>query len=92
MENSRLREAAPTSVNVTVGKRSREYLTDREVERLIEASPSPIHSLHFLRELLAPVGILSAAVQLVHVGDGAPRFLRSRARWRPKSKSSRDRL
>jgi Phage integrase family len=38
MENSRLREAAPTSVNVTVGKRSREYLTDREVERLIEAA------------------------------------------------------
>src|SRR5262249_55156641 len=36
MENLRLREAAPTSVNVTVGKRSREYLTDREVERLIE--------------------------------------------------------
>jgi hypothetical protein len=38
MENSRLREAAPTSVNVTVAKRSREYLTDREVERLIEAA------------------------------------------------------
>jgi hypothetical protein len=38
MENSRLREAASTSVNVTVGKRSREYLTDREVERLIEAA------------------------------------------------------
>src|SRR6516162_7387436 len=38
MENSRLRLAAPTSVNVTVGKRSREYLTDREVERLIEAA------------------------------------------------------
>jgi integrase len=37
MENSWLRKAAPTSVNVTVGKRSREYLTDREVERLIEA-------------------------------------------------------
>ena len=33
MENSRLREAASTSVNVTVGQRSREYLTDREVER-----------------------------------------------------------
>ena len=33
MENSRLREAASTAVNVTVGKRSREYLTDREVER-----------------------------------------------------------
>jgi len=38
MQNSRLREAASTSVNVTVGKRSREYLTDREVERLIEAA------------------------------------------------------
>ena len=38
MENSRLREPAPTSVNVTVGKRSREYLPDREVERLIEAA------------------------------------------------------
>src|SRR5438552_8563920 len=38
MENSRLREAAPTSVNVTVGQRCREYLTDREVERLIEAA------------------------------------------------------
>ena len=36
MENSRLRQAAPTSVNVTVGQRSREYLTDREVERLID--------------------------------------------------------
>jgi hypothetical protein len=31
MENLRLREAASTSVNVTVGKRSREYLTDREM-------------------------------------------------------------
>ena len=38
MENSRLREAAPTSVNVTVDRRSREYLTDRKVERLIEAA------------------------------------------------------
>jgi hypothetical protein len=38
MENLRLREAAPTAVNVTVGQRSREYLTDREVERLIEAA------------------------------------------------------
>ena len=38
MENLRLRRAAPTSVNVTVGQRSREYLTDREVERLIEAA------------------------------------------------------
>jgi hypothetical protein len=38
MENSRLHEQAPTSVNVTVGRRSREYLTEREVERLIEAA------------------------------------------------------
>ena len=31
--------ASPSgAVNVTVGKRSREYLTDREVERLIEAA------------------------------------------------------
>jgi hypothetical protein len=40
MENSRLREAAPTSVNVTVGRRSREYLTDREVERASSRPPS----------------------------------------------------
>ena len=38
MENLRLRKTASTSVNVTVGKRGREYLTDREVERLIEAA------------------------------------------------------
>jgi hypothetical protein len=38
VENLRLREVAPTSVNVTVGKRSREYLTDREVERPLWAS------------------------------------------------------
>jgi hypothetical protein len=35
MENSRLRQAASTAVNVTVAQRSREYLTDREVERLM---------------------------------------------------------
>jgi Phage integrase family len=38
MENSRLRKAPSTSINVTVANRSREYLTDREVERLIEAA------------------------------------------------------
>jgi integrase len=38
MEKSLLRKPAPTSVNVTVGRRSREYLTEREVERLIEAA------------------------------------------------------
>ena len=38
MENSRLRRPASTSVNVTVGRRGREYLTEREVERLIEAA------------------------------------------------------
>ena len=38
MENARLRKVATTSVNVTVGRSSREYLTEREVERLIEAA------------------------------------------------------
>ena len=38
MGKSRLRKPAPTSVNGTVGRRSREYLTEREVERLIEAA------------------------------------------------------
>ena len=38
MENLRLQERASTAVNVTVGRRSREYLTEREVERLIEAA------------------------------------------------------
>jgi integrase len=38
MEKSRVHERAPTSVNVTVGWRSREYLTEREIERLIEAA------------------------------------------------------
>jgi len=38
MENLRVRDAPPTSVNATVRKRRREYLTDREVERLIEAA------------------------------------------------------
>jgi hypothetical protein len=38
MENLRLHKRGPTSVNVTVGRRSREYLTEREVERLIEAA------------------------------------------------------
>jgi integrase len=38
LEKSSLHKAAPTSVNVTVGRRSREYLTEREVERLIEAA------------------------------------------------------
>jgi len=38
MENTRLRGRASTSVNVTVGRRDREYLTEREVERLVEAA------------------------------------------------------
>jgi hypothetical protein len=38
MENSRLRRPAPTSVNVTVGRPGREYLNEREVERLIKAA------------------------------------------------------
>ena len=58
MENSRLREAAPTSVNVTVGRRGREYLTDREVERLIEAAKqndaSPFRYFRPKEEIMAP--------------------------------------
>jgi hypothetical protein len=48
MENLRLREAAPTSVNVTVGKRSREYLTDREARHSRHPSLSrpPIDHVH----------------------------------------------
>src|SRR6476661_6598706 len=38
MENLRLRDGASTSVNVTVRKRGREYLTEREVEWLIESA------------------------------------------------------
>jgi integrase len=38
MESARLRERAPTTVNVTVGRRSREYLTEREVEPLMETA------------------------------------------------------
>jgi hypothetical protein len=38
VENSRLHRAASTSVNVTVGRGSREYLTEREIERLVEAT------------------------------------------------------
>src|SRR6267142_1447156 len=38
MENSRLHDPASSVENVTVGQRAREYLTEREVDRLIEAA------------------------------------------------------
>jgi integrase len=38
MGNALLRQRASTAVNVTVGRRGREYLTEREVERLVEAA------------------------------------------------------
>jgi integrase len=38
MENLRVRDAPSTAINVTVAKRNREYLTEREVERLIEVA------------------------------------------------------
>ena len=38
MEKSPFRERASTSVNVTVAGGGRDYLTEREVERLIEAA------------------------------------------------------
>jgi nucleotide-binding universal stress UspA family protein len=37
-------------------------------------SPSPTHSLHFLMDLLAPIGVSSAAFQFVHVGETAPQI------------------
>jgi hypothetical protein len=41
-ENAGLRKAAPTSVNVTVGRRSRECLTEWEVERPTVFGEQPI--------------------------------------------------
>ncbi len=38
-------------------------------------SPSPIHSSRFLSDLLAPIGVSSAAFHFVHVGDGAPEIM-----------------
>jgi nucleotide-binding universal stress UspA family protein len=37
-------------------------------------SPSPMHSLHFLTDLLAPIGVSSTAFQFVHVGETAPQI------------------
>jgi nucleotide-binding universal stress UspA family protein len=38
-------------------------------------SPSPIHSLRFLSDLLAPIGVSSAAFHFVHVADIAPKIM-----------------
>jgi nucleotide-binding universal stress UspA family protein len=38
-------------------------------------SPSPIHSARFLTELLAPIGVSSAAFHFMHVGDSAPKIV-----------------
>jgi integrase len=38
MDNLQVRHRAPTLVNVTVDRRRREYLTEREVDRLIEVA------------------------------------------------------
>jgi nucleotide-binding universal stress UspA family protein len=37
--------------------------------------PSPIHSARFLTELLAPIGVSSAAFHFMHVGDSAPKIV-----------------
>ena len=42
----------------------------------IAHSPSPLHSLHILAELLAPVGVSSDTFQFLHVGDHAPHIAR----------------
>ncbi len=38
-------------------------------------SPSPISSSRFLTELLAPIGISSAAFHFIHVGNSAPKIM-----------------
>jgi nucleotide-binding universal stress UspA family protein len=38
-------------------------------------SPSPIHSSRFLSDLLAPIGVSSAAFRFVHVGVSAPKIM-----------------
>jgi hypothetical protein len=63
------REAAPTSVNVTVGRRSREYLTEREVERLIEAAATIV--------LVAPQAATGDNLQHRHSGWRGRASLRS---------------
>ena len=59
MEKSPLREGASTSVNVTVGRRSREYLTEREVERLIEAPSRTAPGIGTPRRSWAPTATAS---------------------------------
>jgi nucleotide-binding universal stress UspA family protein len=38
-------------------------------------SPSPTYSCHFLTDLLAPIGVSSAAFHFLHVGDSAPEIM-----------------
>jgi hypothetical protein len=71
MENTRLRERAPTAVNVTVGKGSRDYLTEREVERLIEAAKQN-RSGHRDATTILVAHILSAAPRHSIVGAAYP--------------------
>ena len=72
MENLRLHKAASTSVNVTVGRRSREYLIEREVERLMEAAKQNRSGHRDATAIL--VGLASIECAALDVA-GAPRRL-----------------
>src|SRR5690242_21276972 len=59
MENLRLRDAAPTLVNVTVGKRSREYLT------FVSERRAPLSVAGYQR-MVARAGLAAKFTFLVH--------------------------
>jgi site-specific recombinase XerD len=59
MENLRLRDAAPTLVNVTVGKRSREYLT------FVSERRAPLSVAGYQR-MVARAGVAAKFTFLVH--------------------------
>jgi integrase len=87
MENSRLRRPAPTSVNVTVGKRSREYLTEREVERLIEAAKQNRCGNRDATAILVAYRHGLRALEIVALRSGQARFGLARSLRHPSAAS-----
>jgi hypothetical protein len=59
MEKLAASPSGPTSVNVTVGRRRRKYLTEREVERLIEAPSRTAPGIGTPRRSWAPTATAS---------------------------------
>ena len=87
MENSRLRRPAPASVNVTVRKRSHEYLTEREVERLIEAAKRNRSGHRDATAILMAYrhGLRASEVVALRgaIGTGGPMIINLLATWIP---------